>query len=305
MHGVKWSGLVLSIAVALGAVLPASAQEGTPPASVIDGSFDVGGRSLYLRCTGSGSPTVILEAGDAPGSEEWLAVQPEVANVTRVCSYDRAGRGMSDPPPAGVRTSQDIVTDLEALLAAAGVDGPYVLVGSTVGTLVVQHFARLHPETVVGLVLMGPIGLEMPAWVEGGDDPFWSLLPEAQRAEMIENQRAGWLGGNPDRLDILASLDLIAALPPAPIVPAVVVVQGQPEPLPATWPVEEMTAVAVEEDRAVAAALEARVVVASGAVSFDIPTAEPAVVVQAILNVVEAARNPASWTSPTAATPTD
>jgi hypothetical protein len=143
----------------------------------------------------------------------------------------------------------------------------------------------------------------MPAWVDGGEDPFWSLLPEAQRAEAIENQRAGWLGGNPDRLDIFASLDQIAALAPAPIVPAVVIVQGQLEPLPAAWPVEEMTAVAIEEDRAIAASIEARVVVAPGAVSFDAPTAEPMVVVQAIREVVEAARDPASWATPAVATP--
>jgi pimeloyl-ACP methyl ester carboxylesterase len=246
---------------------------------------------------------VLLEAGIGQGAEQWSAVQPEVAARTRVCSYDRAGQGESDPAPPGVRTSADVVADLEALLTAAGVTGPFVLVGTAVGTLHVHHFARLHPESVAGLVLMGAIPLETPAWVEGDDDPFWSLVPEAQRAEGIENQRAGWLGGNPERLDILASLEVIAALPPAPLVPAVVIVQGQPERLPPDWPAAELTAVIVERGESVADGIGAVVVVAPNSVSADMPAADPAVVVQAIADVVAAVRDPASWTAPAPASP--
>jgi hypothetical protein len=99
------------------------------------GSFDVGGgRRMYLRCSGSGTPTVILEAGADNGADSWFAVQPWLATATRVCSYDRANvpGGSSDPTPEP-RTADDVVADLHRLLAAAHVPGPYVLAGHSNG----------------------------------------------------------------------------------------------------------------------------------------------------------------------------
>ena len=79
---------------------------------------DVGGRSLYIRCRGEGSPTVILEHGMATESDSWAEVQEAVAQFTSVCAFDRAGRGKSDPAPKP-RTSEDMVADLHTLLANA------------------------------------------------------------------------------------------------------------------------------------------------------------------------------------------
>ncbi len=114
---------------------------------------DVGGHALYLHCVGAGSPTVVLEAGSDDVAETWSLVQPEVAAFTRVCSYDRAGLGQSDPGPEP-RDSVQIVEELHTLLVNAGVEGPYVLVGHSLGGMYMRLFADRYKEKVAGLVLV-------------------------------------------------------------------------------------------------------------------------------------------------------
>ena len=114
---------------------------------------DVGGRTLHLRCTGSGSPTVLLQPGAGAMSSNLAWIEPAVAQDTRVCVYDRAGRGWSDPAD----TPQDatsIATDLHTLLQRAGVTGPYVLAGHSFGGLYSLTFADRFPEEVAGMVLI-------------------------------------------------------------------------------------------------------------------------------------------------------
>ena len=110
---------------------------------------DIGGYQLHINCTGTGSPTVILDAGLGGTSLDWSKVQPAVARFTRVCSYDRAGYGWSQTGP-GPRTSQQIVTELHALLAQAKINGPYVLVGHSAGGLNMRLYAYRYPAEVVG-----------------------------------------------------------------------------------------------------------------------------------------------------------
>ncbi|NMR28165.1 alpha/beta fold hydrolase [Crystallibacter degradans] len=115
--------------------------------------IDVGGHRLYLNCTGSGSPTVVLEPGAGLMSSDLVWVAPSVAHDTRVCIYDRAGRGWSDP----AKTQQDgaqIATDLHTLLQRAKETGPYVLAGHSFGGLYALTFAAKYPEDVAGLVLV-------------------------------------------------------------------------------------------------------------------------------------------------------
>ncbi|MEO6456808.1 MAG: alpha/beta hydrolase [Chloroflexia bacterium] len=114
---------------------------------------DIGGRRLYITCMGEGSPTVILEHGMATESGSWATVQQVVAQFTRVCAFDRAGRGTSDPAHTP-RTSEDMVADLHALLANANVPGPYILVGNSLGGFNARIFAHKYPDEVVGLVLV-------------------------------------------------------------------------------------------------------------------------------------------------------
>jgi len=116
---------------------------------------DIGGRRLHMSCAGTGQPTVILEAGFGDSSTTWTSVQPAIAEITRVCAYDRAGRGASDPDlRTEPRTGRSAVEDLHALLASASEAGPYVLVGHSLGGAYVRLYAQRFPQAVVGMVLV-------------------------------------------------------------------------------------------------------------------------------------------------------
>ena len=164
-----------------------AAQTATPAAAspVATGNFsglvDIGGRKLYLECRGQGGPTVILEAGAFGRGDVWsrdnlhpvgarTMVLPGVAEFTRVCAYDRPGTlgevnpdldpdgppffpSRSDPVPQP-RTTREKVADLHALLRAADIPGPYVLVAHSAGGLVVRLYASTYPDEVVGMVLL-------------------------------------------------------------------------------------------------------------------------------------------------------
>jgi pimeloyl-ACP methyl ester carboxylesterase len=114
---------------------------------------DVGGHRLYVNCAGSGSPTVVLEAGLWQSSAYWESIATMVAADSSVCVYDRAGRGQSDPAP-GPQDGVAIATDLHALLDGAQVDGPYLLVGHSSGGVYVKIFASEYPDEVEGMVLL-------------------------------------------------------------------------------------------------------------------------------------------------------
>ncbi len=135
------------------------------------------GRGINFRCTGAGTPTVLLEGGWAASSTAWYKVQPLVARHHRVCSYDRAGYGFSDPGPMprdGAATARDLA---EALKVAA-ISGPYVMVGHSAGGLYVRLFADLAPREVVGMVLVDP-----------------SVPHQDQRFAAVFGPGAGGLGG--------------------------------------------------------------------------------------------------------------
>jgi pimeloyl-ACP methyl ester carboxylesterase len=121
-----------------------------PPGRMID----VGGYSLHITCTGTGSPTVVIDAGWGDSSGAWSSwVQPGVARTTRVCTYDRAGMGYSEPGPLP-RTAQRFAEELHTLLSRADVPGPYVLVGHSLGGLPVRVFAHDYAAEVAGVVLI-------------------------------------------------------------------------------------------------------------------------------------------------------
>jgi pimeloyl-ACP methyl ester carboxylesterase len=114
---------------------------------------DVGGRALHLDCSGAGDVTVVLENGLTANTATWLLVQPGIAEHTRVCSYDRAGMGFSDPSPDPTR-AEFVSRDLARLLAAAAIPPPYVLAGWSAGGVFARRFHHDHPGRVVGLVLV-------------------------------------------------------------------------------------------------------------------------------------------------------
>jgi pimeloyl-ACP methyl ester carboxylesterase len=114
---------------------------------------DVGGFRLHIDCVGTGSPTVVLDAGLGGSSLDWSLVQSELGRTTRVCAYDRAGMGWSDPGPQP-RTPGQIARELHMLLTNAGIAGPYVLVGHSLAGKNVRMFALTHPDQVAGMVLV-------------------------------------------------------------------------------------------------------------------------------------------------------
>ena len=118
-----------------------------------DERIDIGGYELHLRIEGSAQPTVVIDSGCGGTAEEWQSIQHQVARVTRVIAYDRAGCGLSDPGPLP-RTSGRIAGELESLLAAAKIEGPLVLVGQSLGGMNVRLFASRNLHRVAGMILI-------------------------------------------------------------------------------------------------------------------------------------------------------
>jgi hypothetical protein len=141
--------------------VPSGAGSISPPTLVpsvdtheLSGSFDVGrGRHLYAECEGTGSPTILLESGDEDDLSAWRAVYPDLITETRTCRYDRLGLGSSDNP-TGCRKAADFRRDTESLLAAMGIDGPLLVVGSSGGGFLMANYAYAHSDRVQGIVLV-------------------------------------------------------------------------------------------------------------------------------------------------------
>jgi pimeloyl-ACP methyl ester carboxylesterase len=172
-------------------------------------SYDVGGRSLNLFCSGSGSPAVIFLTFAHQAGLEWASVQPEVAKFTRACWYDRAGYGWSDPGPL-YRTAADFVEDLHALLRAAREQPPYVFVGNGDVTLQTRVYHRRYPDELGGALFIGGNDVDEGPPPEAGQPIFRqmfgsTLLPAARWTVchvMPAVARFGWLrvfGGQPRR----------------------------------------------------------------------------------------------------------
>ena len=149
--------------------------------------ISIGSRKLHIHCTGAGSPTVIVENGGAAFSFDWGLVQPDVARFTRICTYDRAGYAWSDPGPE-FDTFDQASRDLHRLLANAGVNGPYVLVGHSLGGMLVRYYQAKHPGDVVGVVLVDssheesfePVGLKIVRIPQLSAKQYQDLIDEAK-----------------------------------------------------------------------------------------------------------------------------
>jgi pimeloyl-ACP methyl ester carboxylesterase len=140
---------------------------------------DIGGRRINLHCAGSGTPAVLLMAGLTSWSPVWYKTQPVIAQKTRVCAFDRASFGFSDPAPRPQILS-DTVNDLHAALEAAPIEGPYVLVGHSFGGVEARLYAERWPKDVVGMILLdtspaeeGLIEANQPGLADDEDIDDW------------------------------------------------------------------------------------------------------------------------------------
>jgi pimeloyl-ACP methyl ester carboxylesterase len=134
----------------VGARAKAALKTKYPP---IGQMVDVGGYKLHLYCQGTGSPTVVMDAGAGSTGLYWSLVQNEVAESVRTCVYDRAGYGWSEKGPQP-RSVSAMVGELHTLLSNANIPEPYVLVGHSLGGIIVRQYAQSYPQNVVGMVLV-------------------------------------------------------------------------------------------------------------------------------------------------------
>jgi pimeloyl-ACP methyl ester carboxylesterase len=189
-------------------------------------AVDVGGRRLALTCSGKGTPTVVLETGLGADSHEWSKVYQGIEGVTRVLSYDRAGRGASDAAP-GQRDALQMVSDLHHLLQVADIPGPYILVGHSFGGLLMRLFAHQYGASVVGVVLVDSMH-------EDQFDLLGPLFPPASPSEppALRNVRTFWSGGWRDpnatveRIDLVSSTDQGRKIVSLGSIPVHVIVAG-------------------------------------------------------------------------------
>jgi pimeloyl-ACP methyl ester carboxylesterase len=259
------------------------------PKGRFSGWFDIGGRRLFLRCTGHRNPTVVFEGGL---TTDWYELQNQLSGFTRVCSYDRPGGpgSRSDPAPTP-RTARDFVADLHALLAAARVPGPYVLAGHSNSGLFSVLYASTHPRQVAGLVLIDAVH---PAYHKRQLALLKPLLPpdvwEALRREaMTPPHRLV----DPQGVDIWTSeRQTRLALQRSPLrpMPLVVLAHGRVDPGPPGWPGQEVERLWQQLQRELAQLVPGGRLVIATQSGHDIQDEQPELVLDAIRDVVLAVR---------------
>ena len=257
----------------LGIVLALTIAE--PTASGAPMMVNIGGRNLYLSCSGKiSSPVVILEAGGGGTSESWDRVQSEVAKITRVCSYDRAGSGKSDAP-GHQHSMQEHVADLHALLQKAGIKPPYIFVGHSLGGLIVRRYQTQFSGEVVGMVLVDSAHEEQLARFK--DIPGALVGPPANPANwlnegfLLPGQHLQW------------HVDM----------PLIVLEHGRPIDLPATIRArsKELEQIMHEQQRDLASRSSKGQLRTAKESGHDIPAEKPKDVIDAIHDVLRQTRS--------------
>ncbi|MBP9684362.1 MAG: alpha/beta hydrolase [Rhodoferax sp.] len=264
-----------------------------PPGKLVS----VGTHRLHLNCQGSGQPLVLLESGLSGWSQDWALVQPELAKLTTVCSYDRAGYAWSDDAPES-RTGLLAVQDLRTMLRAAGLQGPMVVVGHSWGGMLAQMLAQTNSEEVAGLVLvdalhhdqtasmdpdvharysrnmrfltgsatwLAPLGLTrlagMPASVVLDKLPASEQVSARALAMQSKNYRALYT----EYMGIDPALAVARSLPPVPAVPTIVLSTHALSEFPPGWELDYMRQHWIAGQRALARETAAKHVVVADA----------------------------------------
>jgi pimeloyl-ACP methyl ester carboxylesterase len=266
-------------------------QEAPPtivPKGRFSGWFDIGGRRLFLRCVGHGSPTVVFEGGL---TTDWYQLQNQLAGFTRVCSYDHPNGpwSRSDPAPTP-RTARYFVADLHALLRVARVPGPYVLAGHSNGGLFTQLYASTYPRQVAGLVLIDAVH---PAYHPRRLAMLKPLLPpEVWEALRQDAMAVPHRLIDPERVDIWTSeRQTRQALRQSPLrpMPLVVLAHGHPEDPDAPFVAQDERLWRQLQRELADLVPGGRLVIATHS-GHDIQHQQPELVLDAIGDVVQAVR---------------
>jgi pimeloyl-ACP methyl ester carboxylesterase len=270
---------------------------------------------MYMECSGTGSPPVVLESGLRGAADVWSmssagepapTVFPEVANFTRVCAYDRPGTvvGGENPsrsdPVSQPTTAQDGVADLHALLSAAEEPGPYVLVGHSAGGLIVRLYTMTYPQDVSGLVLIDALSEELQTGMTPEQRALWKPLIDVTQEDIAEYKDI-------ERFDSDRSFEEVraaAALRPLPLVvlsadrpwgPQIPPLIASSELSPDTpldfWYVIDAAQKPAQEDLAKLVPNAEHITETNS--GHDIHNEQPQLVIEAIRQVGDAARNDA------------
>jgi len=264
--------------------------------SSIAGKVDVGGYSLFVYCVGRGSPTIVIESGLNGTSNDWERLLPDLRKITRVCVYDRAGLGMSDPSPHP-RTSGQMVKELRTLLVNAGIPGPYALVGWSFGGMNVRLYAAQYPADMAGVVLLDSSHPDRNV-------RSLALLPPETRGEpaSLKTLRQWWATDwgipqwNPTGIDWKASAEQVRAAGSLGDIPLLVITRS-PDPRYSDWGSDFPEDVALELDRLwqemqkelVNLSSNSKQIIAKES-GHCIHCSQPRLVIDAIREVVEEAR---------------
>lgn len=195
--------------------------------AAFQGAIDVDGREVFIRCFPGRGPTVLIDAGLGEGSDQWEAITEGLAEEFSVCAFDRPGYGSSDPGPLPRTPSANAAT-LKGLIASAELEGPFVLVGHSLGGLNALAFWTRHKTDVAGMVLIDP---PPRAWLERRRFPgLWEMaisageqlqaasgraqaaaLPEASQLEAMASEHVGMMemGASTSALDSFGDLPLL------------------------------------------------------------------------------------------------
>lgn len=249
-------GWVFLIVLLFGLVHATTAQSQSatsipaPPGKLVE----LGGYKLHLNCSGEGSPTVVLESAFGGSSLDWEKVQAPAAQITRVCSYDRAGFGWSDPGPKS-RDSKSIAQELHDLLDKGGIPGPYILAAHSLGGFHIRMFVAQYPSEVVGMIFLDASHEDQFGWktTTHWDVPTPEDLPPPKRfpdmkrtadaAALVDamSQQTKWKQAiDLENRAISESVTQLRAAGALPNVPLLVLSAGAERPLEAFWTEREL-----------------------------------------------------------------
>lgn len=301
--------LVLGVLASVLLIACSVREGGTSQADDFTGLVDIGGREIYLECRGEGSPTVILQSGFRNNAMVWsqdpaeigaTMVMPALAEVTRVCAYDRPGTigfaadALSRSDPVPMPQSPEMVTaDLHALLGAADEPGPYVLVGHSFGGVFVRNYADMYPDEVVGMVLVDAWPEQLATllsleYFERFNELVVEIPPALEGYRELEFVEPG-----------VVSEQMLASPPQLRPMPLYVIARGQPlglqpDPQLAEFPETVERAWRSGQDALATLTPDARYEIAVES-SHYVYVQQPQLVIEAIEKVVEAVRAPDSW----------